>query len=206
MDNDRLPRKSYNMLYDLDIKGKNNWASNVRICLYEIGLGYAWENQGVGDENVFMHTLRQRLIDSRWQTWNSHVQISERFTMYRAYTSDHSVKNYLLLDMESHMRRILTKFRLGISDIKVHKYRYNKVHDSDLICPLCNEAIEDEVHFVLKCPALLDLRLKFIHKRYLAYPCLFRLCLLMAANDNNTIRNFALFLHRAFRLRETLTS
>ena len=46
----RLPRKAYLMLYALDERGKHTWATNVRLCLFQNGFGYAWLSQGVGDE------------------------------------------------------------------------------------------------------------------------------------------------------------
>lgn len=206
MNSDRLPRKSYEMLYDLDLKGKHNWVSNIRMCLFELGFGYIWIYQEVGQESLFIQNFRQRLIDCRWQNWECHIKSSDRFDLYREYTSTHLVKHYLLCNMDRHIRVNLTRFRIGISEINKHKYRYKNVHCSLLLCPLCKEATEDEVHFVLQCRALSKLRVKFIPKKYYVYPCLFRFCLLMATNNERTQRNLALYLYKAFRLRETLTS
>ena len=44
---DRLPRKAYLMLYNLDARDKRNWASNVRMQLFQYGFGSVWMNQGV---------------------------------------------------------------------------------------------------------------------------------------------------------------
>ena len=206
MNNDRLPRKSYNMLYDLDSKGKNNWVTNVRRCLFMNGFGYAWENQGVGNEHSFIQTLRQRLIDCQWQIWDSHLETSDRYSVYRTYASHHSVKAYLLIGMEYYMRRILTRFRLGISDIRTHKYRYSNVSETNLLCPFCIESQENEVHFLLKCPVYHDLRLRYIDKKYYALPCFFRFCLLMSTQNVNTIWNLSMYMLKAFKLREDLLS
>eukprot|EP00745_Piridium_sociabile_P015462 TRINITY_DN22952_c0_g1_i4.p1 TRINITY_DN22952_c0_g1~~TRINITY_DN22952_c0_g1_i4.p1 ORF type:complete len:307 (-),score=-7.22 TRINITY_DN22952_c0_g1_i4:6-854(-) len=176
MNSDRLPRKAYNMLYDLDKRGKTNWVSNVRICLCKNGLGYAWIYQSVGEENTFVRTLRQRLIDCRWQNWESHIQLSDRFDMYRHYSQTHLVKKYLCINIDSHLRFILTRFRLGISEIKTHALRYKHVDHAKLLCPMCNESEEDEIHFVLKCPVLTNLREKIIPKKYCANLCFDWLC------------------------------
>ena len=47
-----------------------------------------------------------------------------------------------------HLKFIMTRFRLGISDIFVHYYRHKRHIDNDLICPLCRVAQETELHFV----------------------------------------------------------
>ena len=41
-------------------------------------------------------------------------------------------------------------------------------------------AVENEVHFVLCCPAFEDLRHEFIESKYFNNPCEFRLALLLA--------------------------
>ena len=50
----RLPQKAYKMLFDLDSKGKNNWVTDVRMCLCKHGFGNVWLYQGVGNESVFI--------------------------------------------------------------------------------------------------------------------------------------------------------
>ena len=47
MENERLPRKSYNMLVNIHNNGKQCWASTLRMNLMMYGFGYVWINQGV---------------------------------------------------------------------------------------------------------------------------------------------------------------
>ena len=54
MDEDRLLRKAYLMLYNLDARGRRNWASNVRMQLFRYGFEFAWMNQGVGVASNFI--------------------------------------------------------------------------------------------------------------------------------------------------------
>eukprot|EP00745_Piridium_sociabile_P023105 TRINITY_DN35980_c0_g1_i11.p1 TRINITY_DN35980_c0_g1~~TRINITY_DN35980_c0_g1_i11.p1 ORF type:complete len:144 (-),score=3.67 TRINITY_DN35980_c0_g1_i11:64-438(-) len=124
--------------------------------------------------------------------------------MYRRYCSVHDVKPYLMQNMECHLKYVTTRFRLGISDLTVHHFRYRD--NVDLLCPLCKENTEDELHFVLCCPALSTIREKFIPPKYYREPCLFKLCLLMSSTRHADVRNLSIFLHRAFRLREIATS
>jgi len=59
--------------------GKETWATKVRLCLFQNGFGYAWLNQGVGNYRIFLKTLKERLIDTRWQHVNKQLSNSERF-------------------------------------------------------------------------------------------------------------------------------
>jgi hypothetical protein len=63
MDEERLPKKAYLMLQNLDGRGKTNWVSSVRMYLYRYGFGFVWLNQGVGDIKEFLWAFMTRLID-----------------------------------------------------------------------------------------------------------------------------------------------
>ena len=122
MHESRLPYKSYIMLRLLDEKGCNNWVTKIRQCLFMNGFGIVWYSQGVGDVAAFINCFRQRLVDCNWQNWYSHIHNSERFIMYSSFNGiSHDIKPYLLLDVDRHLKRTMTKFRFGVSDITVHR-------------------------------------------------------------------------------------
>ena len=98
------------------------------------------------------------------------------------------------------------KFRFGVSELSVHYYRYRSHVEKDLKCPLCGEAKEDEVHFVLCCPMLDDIRKQFIPPKFCKHPCLFRLSLLLASTNQEIVRKLSIFLYKAFKIRDTVTT
>ena len=116
------------------------------------------------------------------------------------------MKMYLKLNIDRHLKFIMTRSRLGISNIAVHYYRYKRHTNNDLFCPLCEEAQEKELHFVLCCPMLSDLREQFIPAKFNKFPGLFRLSLLLASNNESIVRNLSVYLYKAFKLRSTLNS
>ena len=83
---------------------------------------------------------RERLIVCRRQEWLSHVETSDRFDVYRIFYTVHDTKTYLKMNMNRQLKFIMTRFRLGISDIAVHHCQYKRHTDNDLICPLCRIA------------------------------------------------------------------
>jgi hypothetical protein len=206
MEDNRIPHKAYKMLLDLDARGKQNWVSKIRLCLNENGFGFVWLNQGVGSINDFISVFRQRLVDTRWQNWNNHIQNSDRFNLYKMFCTTHDLKLYLRLDINRHLKYLLTRFRMGISDITVHRFRYKACKDSDLLCPLCHESKEDEVHFVLCCSVLQTIREQFIPPKYYNHPSLFRLTLLMSSSNTKVVRNVSLFVYKALKFRDVATS
>ena len=173
MEENRLLYRAYKMLSVLDVRGKKTWVSGIREELYNYGFGYVWLNQGVENINGFLRNFRQRLIDCRWQNWDDHIQNSDRFSLYRTFKSSSNSEMYLLLNINRHIKCSMTRFRFGISDIAVHHNRYKNVPDDALTCALYKHANEDDVHFLLCCPAFIDIRQQFIPPKY-ENPCLFR--------------------------------
>ena len=205
MDPQRVPYKSYKMLVELDNRGKVNWVTNVKTKLFEYGFGFVWMNQCVADENWFIRNFRDRVIECWWQKWNSHIESSERFEFYSLFSQSNSLPTYMSLNIGRHMKRVITKFRFGITDICVHTYRYRHMHDRTLVCPLCQAPKEDEIHFVLVCPGLKDLREKYIPAKFLRQPCMFRLTLLFSSTNNSLIKQVAMYLYKAFERRSLYT-
>ena len=111
-----------------------------------------------------------------------------------------------MLNLNRYIRYTLTRFRFGVSDIKVHRSKFKLYNVDELKCPLCLSAVEDEVHFVLCCPAFEDLRYEFTESKYFNNSCEFRLALLLAAQNERALKNLALFLYNAFNRRKTLLS
>ena len=97
-------------------------------------------------------------------------------------------------------------FRFGISDLFLHYYRYRKHSVTDLVCPLCKSNEENEIHFVFCCPALDDLWHQLIPRKYCRRPSQSRLSLLMASTNETIIKQFAVYLYRAFKIRSIACS
>ena len=71
------------MLRDLErLPNKVNWASLVKHMLMSIGFYNVWLVQGVGNYDVFMNILKQRLTDNFVQNWPSRLENSSRATFY----------------------------------------------------------------------------------------------------------------------------
>jgi hypothetical protein len=208
MSRERLPRKAYGMIYNLDERGKITWATDVRLCLFKHGFGYVWLNQGVGNVKGFLKVFKERLIDCRWQDWRGHIEESERFKTYRLFGNlAHSLGSYLNMDISKHFKYLMTKFRFGVSDLLVHRanYRY-RIFNANVTCPLCFEEDETELHFLLSCPFYDNIRKDLIAAKYTRSPNAFRLILLLSSNNESTIAKLCLYLYKAFKAREIATT
>ena len=206
MEPQRLPYKAYHMLLALHNNGVRCWATQVHDELYKTGFGFVWEQQGVGNVGQFLHEYKQRLSDCFRQDWHSHISSSTRFEVYKQFKSAVFLEIYLTDVNNKCLRDLLTRFRLGISDIKSHKLRYTACSgDVSLHCPLCGFHTEDEKHFLFHCPSLTDLRLKFIPSKYLIQSASFWSVGRLLSDRSNFV-DTARFIYYSLKRRRELTT
>ena len=153
-----------------------------------------------------MRVLRARMIDCQWQEWSSRTESSNRFELFRQINLNHSIPVYLSMNIDKHLKFIMTRFRFGVSDILIHSYRYRRHVENDLICPLCKCTTENETHFVFTCPLFDDMRSQLIPRKFYRQPSLFRLIMLMTSTNEQIVKRFAIFLYKAFKIRTILCS
>ena len=63
--------------------------------------------------------------------------------------------------MDKYYRNALAQFRMGVSQINTHKYRYSKLPE-EVNCPFCENTPESEIHFLLHCPVYRNLRTRYL--------------------------------------------
>ena len=91
----------------------------------------------------------------------------------------------------------MCKFRISAHDLEIEKGRYYKVDVDKRIFKLCNIEVEDEIHFLLKCPKLRDKRTDILNKIYSKYNNLSSLntrevfIWLMSSEDPFILRNIS---------------
>ena len=197
MDDKRLPKKCYKMLVEYDNKGKVNWVTNIRRFLCNHGYLYVWNNQSVGDINAFLKCLKQRLVDCRWQDWHSHIHESDRFSLYRLFKTSNCVENHLFLNVNKYITNALIKFRCGVSCINVHYKRFQK--NFDYKCRLCNIENEDEIHVLLVCPNLADIRTQFLGEYYQNSPSQDKMLGLLKSKNESILKNLSIFIYFALK-------
>ena len=198
MDVSRFPYKAYQMMYSMS-DSQMNWVSYLKKTLLEHGFENAWTSQRVENDVSFLRSLKSKMIDRFNADWVNNVQGSSRYAFYKLFKPVREVDFYFTALDKKIFRDTWVRFRLGISDLYVHKFRYcSQSHPS--VCPLCMEAEEDEMHFLFHCPALYDLRQKYI------LPCISNIesdlvqCI-FASKETRTIRSASTFLYHAFKRR-----
>ena len=88
---------------------------------------------------------------------------------YRLIKENFEVEHYLKIQ-EFSIRNPLIKYRTGSHALPISDQRYLDI-DVRNTCPLCDtHDVGDEYHYVMTCPALNELRLKYLPPYYRTRP------------------------------------
>ena len=130
------------------------------------------------------------------------INEKNRYKTYREFKDNHNREQYLKDINVTKFRKIYTKFRLGILDIKANKQFYKP--EIDVKCPTCEEGIEDERHILLICKTYNYLREKYITKHWSNIYTPLRD--ILNTKDPEKIKDTAMFLYYMAKRRELITN
>ena len=170
--------------------------------LYNMGFGYIWLAQGVGNPRLFLKVFQQRVNDTFIQTWESRLDESSRALFYNNIRS-FTLQPYLNICNISRYRNALSCFRLSSHRLEVEAGRWNKPISIPFVerkCNVCN-ILEDEYHFLFECPLYTDIRKQYLKRYFYQRPNMFKLVSLLNSTSNKIIRNLAIFIKKAFQIR-----
>ena len=197
LDNSRICKQAYESLLLLCEEGKENWVTQIKRLLEVNGFGIVWLSKGVGCEKTFLKEFKLRLIDCFHQNWHEKISSSENFKTFYSFKS--LITPELFLNDNNFgraLRNIYIKFRLGVSKINCHRYKFHK-NKTLLKCPFCNCENENEYHVLYECNTYSDLRV-LLPSQYNEIP----MCRILSQNRYNEM--VARFLLKMFQRRDVL--
>ena len=142
------------------------------------------------------------MTDMYRQNWHNDLSTSQRYEVYRTFKHDLLLECYLGSINIKAFKDALTKFRLGISILRVHKHRYTNSPEQLLWCPSCTpaEKVDIEVHLLFDCPRFEQLRPNFLCNVPL-YCQWQRLAAILSCKNTDKRRQLAWFLNKCFQMR-----
>ena len=161
----RLTKQSYDCLSNMCLKGHQNWVSMIKHTLFSNGYGIVWIMGEVGNKELFFRKFKQTLIDNFIQGWNAKMSDDVNCTFYYSFKSIIETEMYLKNHhIKLTLRNVLVKFRLGVSQINAHRYKFSK-DDNLKLCSFCiRHHYEDEYHILFTCPLYENLRNEYLTK------------------------------------------
>jgi len=198
----RYPKCCYDILFNLDSAGRHTWATNIKLLLYRLGFGHVWLSQGVGNINMFLCILKQRLTDINIQDWSTNISNMSKLSSYRTYKHDLVPEIYIYCVNYYHNRKALSKLRCSNHRLAIERLR-GTIERKYRYCKYCLnlniDVIEDEYHFVMICPLYENIR-----QLYLSRFCIIRspemFIRLMSSKSEIVLNNLSKFVFTAFNI------
>ena len=132
----------YNVLYNdsLIIPNKASWVTLLRDLLSNLGFRHVWIEQNVGDTNVFLSFVKQRLADKFVQNWNSRLTDSSRALFYRSFSFGY--KSYLDNDTTNKLRIAFSRLRVCPHRLEIETGRWanpDAIPIENRLCTSCKK-------------------------------------------------------------------
>ena len=136
---------------------------NEKKILERTGFPDVWMLPNSVNPDRFLLLLKIRLKDMYIAELQEGVRSRTSLMLYREIKNVFEISEYLLRIKNRKYRQILSKIRLSSRQLAIEKGRHNNIERNQRYCRLCNSDIEDEFHFIMICPAYIDLRKTYIH-------------------------------------------
>ena len=99
-------------------------------------------------------------------------------------------------------RKCVSRLRLVSHSLLIEVGRHLNIPKNNRICQFCTRnEIDDEHHYVLRCPRFHDLRKELLPKMYIENPTALSFCKLMKSKDVKILYNLGKYLYLASKIR-----
>lgn len=153
---------SYKLL--MRVNSKRTWCNSVKGILDSLGFAEVWIAQGVPQKDLFLKIVLSRIRDIHVQEFDASCAQTPRLSVLRGL-QENPCRTSLYLKCSPPIRKALAKLRLSSHYLEVEAGRWTKpvkTPREDRRCPFCEDAVEDEHHFILICPEYEHLRRIYI--------------------------------------------
>ncbi len=103
------------------------------------------------------------------KSWWSSAVTSSKGEYYVLYKQLLILEPYLL-NLPAHCRHWITKLRTCNHRLPIETGRWHNIDKENRLCTFCNNAVCDELHFLLFCPSLTMLRTSTLPQYFCKYP------------------------------------
>ena len=214
---ERIQQKKANQLLifsNIDAHGNNlPWAVNIRKIFSTNGMLQEYLHKLNETEEArygpMAEKLHQRLRDQFNQISFEVIKTSSKMKMLNLLKTTAGKETYLTEVTNSKHRIAMTKLRLSGHRLEIETGRYNKTDVVERLCLYCQftgqKTVEDEIHFLIRCPMLSEIRENTLPSQILQETQLSdeeKFSLLMTDNATNNLRQTAKYIYQAFSERE----
>ena len=187
------------------------WSANVRDMFSQNGLleDFLRRVEGLEEDNEdsLANILMERMVDQYNQTSFGKINSSNKLKVFSQLKTEHGRETYLSKVIISKHRRAMSKLRMGAHSLEIERGRYEEADRVDRLCKHCQafglREVEDEAHFLLKCPQYKELREDLLPQNILEDLNLnTEQKFVRIISDTDSCQSVAKFIYHAFQDRE----
>ena len=193
--------------YEWSLNQETGWGYSVKKYLCQVGLMNVFLNIGV-NKSANMEVFNRKKDIFHQLSFNDIQNNFSKLKTYAKLKTNIGLEKYLVSVKNVTDRISLTKLRLSNHTLMIEKGRHQNIEIENRVCPFCPTCIEDEMHFLIKCPAYTEYRKKLMDTIHytLRYHCILgsvSLFTFLMKSDNITHLT-ANFITQANNLRNSL--
>ena len=150
-------------LYKIENSSENSsdWKSSIKHLLKLMNLENVYGNlctYGVDQLNTLCKNKMRSIFA---EFWNSELSMADmrsvrnsKLRTYKQLKSKFALENYLIVTPNFENRKLIAKFRCSDHELMTEKGRHKTIDVVERLCYMCSKKkLEDELHFLLECPA-----------------------------------------------------
>lgn len=171
-DNEELLPNALSLSKELFENGKHSWYSSIDALLSYLDINIKTLFQPKLNIKKFIFNKLKIKYEFIWHQElfrdNPTEGKGNKLRTYRLFKNIFKFENYLIIGNYD-QRKSLTKFRISAHDLEIERGRYTGIQQQNRICKICQNNVEDECHFLLKCEPLENERkeiLEIISNKY----------------------------------------
>ena len=156
---------------------------DIKNELNRLGLLYIFDDTCANDARN-LKIIESRIKDIYAQTLLGNIIQSPKGKLYQHLVDHFTLQSYLRKPINPLYKTYISRFRLSSHTLKIEQGRYTNDRRENRKCTLCNlNDIEDEFHFVLKCPFYSLLRNNYVKSYYYKKPSVFKMIQLFSVQN-----------------------
>ena len=138
---------------------------------------------------------KKRLKDTNGRDMATRISVC----LYQLHIIDRiSLQHYLKKCIPKKYVKYITMLRLSSHPLSMETGRYQGINTVNRLCQFCKSDVEDEFHFVLKCPVYDCFRKLYIKKYHRTHPSVFKLVQLLCTENFKDLCNLGIFSYEIF--------
>ena len=187
----------------------SEWLATVKFLLKLLHLEEYFSDPTNISTNLFTTLCKDRiklLFKEEWKTALTRDTLengqSNKLRFYSQLKTTFERESYLDNVNNFYIRKNLAKFRCSDHTLEIESGRHKKINPSERICKICNQGIENEMHFLTLCPLYKPLR-----DRYFGIIDVNDVKKLLECSDKSSAFTIGNYIMKAMKLRkDTLTA